>query len=192
MTLTAVLIGGGQSRRMGLDKAAVLIAGQPLWQRQLQVVRALEPSTIWVSARAVPAWLPPELDAVLDEAPSRGPLSGVAAALRRLDTSHLLVLAVDLPQMTAAHLLYLWSQARPGVGIVPQQGEWFEPLCAVYPAEAARAADKALSGRDSSLQGFVRKLQAQARIESYRLEPADEPLYLNMNTPADIPSPIPS
>ncbi|MDE3099592.1 MAG: NTP transferase domain-containing protein [Verrucomicrobiota bacterium] len=48
---------------------------------------------------------------MLDEPPSRGPLSGPAAALKYGRTTHVLALAVDLPRMTSAHLKRLWSLA---------------------------------------------------------------------------------
>src|SRR5260370_25435542 len=89
MTLTALLLAGGQSRRMGSDKATLLFAGEPLWARQFRTLRELQPEALWLSARVPPAWRPPEIEIVPDEPPSRAPLSGIAAALRRLRTSHL-------------------------------------------------------------------------------------------------------
>ncbi|HEY2139818.1 MAG TPA: nucleotidyltransferase family protein, partial [Chthoniobacterales bacterium] len=50
-TLSAVLLAGGESRRMGRDKATIQFNGCPLWERQLEIVRALNPDTIFVSAR---------------------------------------------------------------------------------------------------------------------------------------------
>jgi len=101
MTLTAVLFVGGRSRRMGADKATLEIAGEPLWRKQIKLLRELQPQSLCISARERPAWCPLEIEAVLDDPPSRGPLSGLAAALRRLRTSHLLALAIDLPRMRA-------------------------------------------------------------------------------------------
>jgi molybdopterin-guanine dinucleotide biosynthesis protein A len=158
MTLTAVLFTGGSSRRMGADKAGLIFDGEPLWSRQLRLLRELRPDALWISARSRPAWCPPEIEVVLDVPPSHGPLSGLSAALSRLQTSHLLVLAVDLPQMTAAHLRKLWSLARPGCGVLPMAGEYFEPLCAIYPASAASAAKDALTSDDLSLHSLAQNL----------------------------------
>src|SRR5437867_2135004 len=96
-TLTAVLFAGGESRRMGADKAMLEIGGEPLWARQLRRLRELQPERILISARSKPAWCPAEIETVLDEPPSRGPLSGLAAALKIIQTTHLLALAIDLP-----------------------------------------------------------------------------------------------
>jgi len=105
-----------------------------------------------------------------------------------LQTSHLLVLAMDLPQMTAEHLRRLWDLARPGRGVIPLHGDYFEPLCAIYPAEAAVAAEAALNSEDVSLQSFAQELLRQSQAQVYDLAREEQPLYLNMNTPADLPS----
>jgi molybdopterin-guanine dinucleotide biosynthesis protein A len=154
MKPSVLLLAGGRSRRMGVDKAILPISGEPLWQRQLRVLSDLRPDAVWVSARTVPPWCPPEIEVVPDKPPSRGPMSGLVAGLRRLQTSHLLVLAIDLPQMTAEHLRKLWALARPGIGVIPFHGDYFEPLCAIYPVEAMVAAETALSSGDVSLQHF--------------------------------------
>jgi molybdopterin-guanine dinucleotide biosynthesis protein A len=186
MTLSAVLLAGGLSRRMGVDKATLLIAGEPLWQRQLRMIKAMDPAALWMSARGELSF-PPEIEVVVDKTPSRGPLSGVAASLCRLQTSHLLVLAVDLPQMTTEHLRQLWGLSRPGTGVIPLNGGYFEPLCAIYPAEAAVVAEARLNSPDASLQGFAATLRHQSRVRVHELTPEEKPLYLNMNTPSDVP-----
>jgi molybdenum cofactor guanylyltransferase len=186
MTLTAVLFTGGVSSRMGVDKAILQIDGEPLWKRQLRVLRELQPDALWISARSRPDWCPPEMEAIPDVPPSRGPLSGLAPALRQSATTHLLALAVDMPRMTSDHLRKLLERAASGRGVIPINEGLFEPLCAVYPAEAADAAAVSLGGTDVSLQPFVEVLLRQKRVLPLPLSDADKPLYLNMNSPADL------
>src|SRR5215472_10397984 len=99
-TLTAVLFVGGESRRMGTDKATLILNGEPLWSRQFRVLRDLHPKKVMISARKKPDWCPGDADLALDEPPSRGPLSGLAVSLEKIRTTHLLILAVDMPKMT--------------------------------------------------------------------------------------------
>ena len=181
MTLTAMLMVGGQSRRMGTDKATLMIGGQRLWQRQLGLLRELAPDTLWISARSRPDWCPEGIEVIVDEPPSRGPLSGIAAALARLQTSHLLVLAIDMPQMTATHIQKLWSCAEPSRGVMPVNEDWFEPLCAIYPAEASEPAGYSLAQGELSLQNLAQNLGFGNRIKRYEILESEKSLYLNLN-----------
>lgn len=185
MTLTGVLLVGGRSQRMGVDKASLLIRGEPLWARQLRLLRRLNPEALCVSARRRPAWCPEDIELVLDAPPSRGPLSGLAAALQRRQTAHLIALAIDLPRVNLAFLRRLWRLARPGCGVIPFNGKYFEPLCAVYPVEAAPVAAAVLDCDDHSLQPLARRLIAEGRVQSYPLTPAARRLLANANTPEE-------
>jgi molybdopterin-guanine dinucleotide biosynthesis protein A len=187
MTLSAILLVGGRSSRMGVDKATLVIGGEPLWQRQLRMLEQLTPGRVALSAPVPPPWCPPEIELITDAAPARGPLSGVVAGLGHLSTSHLLVLAIDLPNMNAEHLCTLWNHAAPGCGVIPKQDDYLEPLCAIYPAEAAGEAEAVLRHGNASLQTFGQKLLHLPRAKLYNIIPAEAPLYLNMNTPVDVP-----
>lgn len=170
---------------MGADKATLMWQGEPLWARQARVLRELHPATLWISARSNPEWCPPDFKVVLDQPPSRGPLSGLAAALAAIRTSHLLAFAIDLPHMTTNHLHGLVEMARPACGVVPEINGRLEPLCAVYPAEAAGPAEEALPGTDVSLQSFGRALITSGKMRIRAIPKDERPLYLNLNTPGD-------
>jgi molybdopterin-guanine dinucleotide biosynthesis protein A len=186
MTLTALLLAGGRSRRMGFDKATLVVAGEPLWERQIRILRELSPAVLWVSARSRPLWCLPEIEVVPDESTLGVPLCGLAASLRRLQTSHLLVLAIDLPRIPAEHLQKLCNLARPGSGVIPLNEDYFEPLCAIYPIEAAASAQEALNNNGLSLQSFVKTLLQKSLAQTYTLTTEERPLYLNLNSPADL------
>ena len=144
--ITAVLLVGGESRRMGCDKATLLFRGRPLWQIQLELLRKLKPAEIFVSARTDPGWRPSDVGFVADDPPSRGALSGLAASITKMRTEHLLALAIDIPLMTEDFLRSLCKQIRPGCGVVPKIDNRAEPLVAIYPREGNadwRAADYA-------------------------------------------------
>src|ERR1700716_3480980 len=123
MSFSAVLLAGGESRRMGRDKAMLEWRGRPLWEWQMEKLRALNPEKILLSARSHVAWRPADVELILDRPPSRGPLSGLAAALGTIATDHLLDLAVDMPFVTTKHLQLLCGLAANGVGIVPMFDE---------------------------------------------------------------------
>jgi molybdopterin-guanine dinucleotide biosynthesis protein A len=186
MTFSAVLLAGGESRRMGRDKAAVVFRDEPLWRRQLRVLRDLGSEKVFVSARTESSWLPPDTELLLDEPPSRGPLSGLRKALVQMQTSHLVVLAVDMPFVTREQLRFLCTMVSEGRGVVPLIGQRTEPLAAVYPAAAAVDFAAALAGTDFSLQRIVRKLAADEKVRLYAVPDKDGHFYRSVNEPGDL------
>src|SRR5260370_9297457 len=150
MNLSAVLLVGGESRRMGADKATALFRRKPLWQVQLNLLRELRPAEILLSARSDPDWRPADVKFVADEPPSRGPLSGVAASLGRIRTKHLLTLAIDMPFMSEKYLRSLCDQIEPQPGVLPMIGSRADPPPAIYPEEGRVPLAAPLAGLDFS------------------------------------------
>lgn len=183
MTLTAVLLAGGESRRMGKDKAVIAFQGEPLWQRQIALLRRLRPEKIFVSVRHEPSWLPLDTELLVDDPPSRGPLSGLTKGLAAMRTTHLLALAVDMPFMTSEQLAVLCELVTEGRGVVPVINERAEPLAAIYPAEAAVDFAGALAGTDFSLQRVIRELADEKKVALLAVPAQDEHLYRSVNEP---------
>jgi molybdopterin-guanine dinucleotide biosynthesis protein A len=186
MNISTVLLAGGESRRMGQDKAILLFRGKPLWQIQLDLLRKLKPAQLFVSARIDPAWRPPELQFVPDALPSRGPLSGLAASLAQTQSSHLLALAIDMPFMSEACLRSLCDRTEPGRGVLPVIGHRAEPLAAIYPAESHVDLLAALAGNDFSLQTLTKQLVRAGRLLVVLVEKKDAAFYRSLNEPADL------
>jgi molybdopterin-guanine dinucleotide biosynthesis protein A len=172
---------------MGNDKATVLFRGTPLWEIQLELLRQLTPQEIFVSARSDPEWRPADIQFVADDPPSRGPLSGLAASLDRMGTSHLLALAIDMPWMNNKYLEFLCAQIEQGRGVVPKIGDRAEPLAAIYPREAAIDFHHALTGTDFSLQSLIRQLVTAGELQEISVEERETKLFLNVNTPSELP-----
>ena len=186
VTLTAVLLAGGESRRMGRDKAIIEFEGQPLWRRQIEILRALEPDGIFVSSRTRPSWLPGDVELLLDDPPSRGPLGGLTNALSAMRTTHLVALAVDMPFMVGETLRALMAMTGIGLGVVPVIGDRAEPLAAIYPREALRYFSAALAGTNFSLQALVQALATNQTVRLIPIPAEDGHLYRSVNEPGDI------
>jgi molybdopterin-guanine dinucleotide biosynthesis protein A len=186
MNISAVLLAGGESRRMGKDKATLLFHGKPLWQIQLDLLRKLKPAEILISARGDPSWRPPDIKFVPDAPPSRGALSGLAAASSRMRTKHLLVLAIDMAFMTEKYLHCLCEQIGPGRGVLPMIGDRTEPLAAIYPTEAHFDLTAALSGVDFSLQTLTRQLVQAGKLRVVPVAEKEEGFFRNLNEPDDM------
>jgi molybdenum cofactor guanylyltransferase len=186
MNISAVLLAGGESRRMAKDKATMLFRQKPLWKVQLDLLRKLEPAEILVSARSDPVWRPPDTQFVGDDAPSRGPLSGIVASLGRMHSTHLLVIAIDMPFMTEGYLRFLCGQIELRRGVVTKFDDRFEPLAAIYPRAADTDFRNALTGIDFSLQSVVRNLVQAGKLREMSVSEGESRLFLNVNAPSDL------
>lgn len=189
MTISAVLLAGGKSSRMGRDKATMLFHGEPLWKRQIDLLRRVGPSEILVSAQTDPAWRPADTTFVADQKPPCGPLGGIAGALSQIAADHLLVLAIDVPFMSESYLRNLCQGVGKGQGVVPVIENRAEPLIAIYPREAKDEFARALLGDDFSLQSLVRDLIAVRKLYPVEVPPGDVPLFRNLNKPQDLADP---
>jgi len=190
MNISAVLLAGGESRRMGTDKATFLFRGKPLWQVQLETLRRLRPAEIFVSARTDPSWRPNDVRFIADVPPSCGPLGGVAASLGKIHTAHLLALAIDMPFMTENYLRSMCDAIGPGRGIVAKIGNHAEPLAGVYPREAEIDFRRALEGTDFSLQNVVRQLVTSGKLLEISVTEQEKRLFRNVNNLSDVDATI--
>ena len=142
--LTAFVLAGGKSSRMGTDKAFLLLEGQTLVQRALELARSVTDDVRIVGARDRFAAFAPVLE---DEYAERGPLGGIHAALSSTSSDFNLMLAVDLPFLQARFLQYLADEARVANAVVtvPKAAGGLQPLCAVYRREFGPVAEQALN-----------------------------------------------
>ena len=186
MDFSAALFAGGRSSRMGRDKAFLEIDGVALWQRQLQTLHELAPPEIFLAGPTQPEWIETGLEIVADVGIDVGPLGGLVAVLRRCKNTRLLVLAVDLPNMTSELLKQLLAMSSNDVGVVPKRNERFEPLAAVYPARCLALAESCLNAGEYSLQQLARCATSSGVMTAKAIAENEESLFFNLNTPVDL------
>lgn len=214
VSFSAAVLAGGRSTRMGTDKAFVLWRGRTLLEHQLATLRALGPNALLVSrpqpdsgrrpdgrvegamcnvqgsgepVGGVPSPRDPSLlepRIVFDERPDCGPLGGLGALLKAIRTSHLIVLAVDMPRVTPVFLRLLSAQCAPGVGSAVRTETRWEPLAAVYPRELLPRIERRLVDGDRSLQKLLDEACLAGQIEPIRS--TSPRLFANINTPAEL------
>ncbi len=187
--VVGVALGGGQSRRMGRDKARLRLGGASLLERTVARLREVVPEVL-VADRGlelVPECTAPGCRSIPD-GPGAGPASGILGAALERPGHDLLVLACDLPAIPEALLRHLAEPIEEDAH-VPRWSRGFEPLCALYrPAALALISAEVRAGR-LALHAMLRHQRLRARtLEGERLEAFGPPerLFLNLNTPEDL------
>lgn len=186
--LTGAVLAGGHSRRMGADKALLAINAQPLWLRQVEMLRAAGAARVGVVRRpdqdVLP--LPAGISLWLDAARDVGPLAGLHAALTACRSEFLAVVAVDLPRLDAGWFAWLAQSCAPGCGAIARHpGGAFEPLAAIYPRVALTDVTSRLRGPDLSLQTLAAALVAHGQLIAVQVPEERRAALANWNTPAD-------
>lgn len=198
-SLVALVLAGGQSRRMGTDKALLPWQGEPLLSRTCRAALACTSQvyvvTPWreqyrsILPATVDLW--PEPPTLEPDGKRPGPLmalASVVAELANCDLAHrpqwVLALACDLPNLDGT-ALQRWAEhlatLSPSVmAYLPQsQGRW-EPLCGFYRVACVASWNAYLATGKRSFQGWLHQ-------QSVAMIPDVNPAWLmNLNTPDDL------
>jgi molybdopterin-guanine dinucleotide biosynthesis protein A len=180
------ILAGGESSRMGRDKALLELNGEALIVRVTRLLESVAGACAVIGDTVRLEGL--ALRVVADDFPGAGPLGGIATALRASSVEWNLIVACDLPYLTREWLEFLIGRAlrSDADAVVPMNERGAEPLCAMYRKRAEGAIRAALDrGTRKVTDGL-----ADVRIEF--IEPgewkgfdSDGLLFKNMNSPAD-------
>ena len=169
---------GGASRRMGRDKALLRgPGGVPLAAQIAESVREAAGSVVLIGPpeRYTHLGFPVLADRVLE----CGPLGGVYTALCATSADWNLIVACDMPNLTATLLRGLLDAAEASTAdcVVPEDAHGMHPLCAVYHRRCLPAVESAISHNQLKMHNLVTSLRFEKWI-------APEALALaNVNTP---------
>ena len=187
LEVSAFILAGGNSTRMGSDKAFAPLNGRTLLARILATARSL---TSNVHIIGNPAKYAPFAPVVEDIFPGCGPLGGIHAALVPSATDLNVILAVDTPFVSLALLQFLLTRARnrpEAIVTVARANGGLQPLCAVYRRQFAEAAEQALrAGRhkiDALFDPVSTQVIGESELESAGFSPN---IFRNLNTPDDL------
>ena len=131
-----LVLAGGQSRRMGSDKASLERDGETQLDRAVRLLRA-QLDTVFVSARESQAGDPlrSRYPRIIDRYDDMGPVAGILSAMDEHPGAAWLVLACDLPNIDSATIRFLLDEAsaeHPATAYVSVNDGLPEPLCALY------------------------------------------------------------
>jgi molybdopterin-guanine dinucleotide biosynthesis protein A len=195
---TALILAGGDSRRMGQDKAALVLDGKTLLEHVTATMQQVFPKVI-VSVRQLRSGV--EVPQVCDEQEAGGPLAGLIAGLVQADTPWVFAVACDMPFVNArvieklaefryAALSLPLDGGGDGISgcqaVVPIVGGYPQPLAAFYAASALLAMRESLATGDRSLRGTLEKLEV-CYVSEAQLRECDLQLrsFFDLDTPQD-------
>jgi molybdopterin-guanine dinucleotide biosynthesis protein A len=184
-TRAGFVLAGGRSSRMGSDKAFLEFGGVTLLERALAGMAGACDQVMIVGDPAKFASYGP---VIADVFPGCGPLGGIHAALVHSAAELNLMVAVDMPFVSAELLAFLFAEAEKNDAIVavPRVGKGLQPLCAVYRRDFAAVAEQALRAGKYKVDAVFAGVSTCV-IEASELAAAgfSERSFLNVNTPEE-------
>lgn len=186
MNLSAVILAGGESRRMGRDKAWLELDGQPLIALAVEKIRKLGVEEIFISGRPGEDYSALKCPVLYDLKPGFGPLGGIERALCECTSPLLLVLAVDLPRMTTSCLQKLAAQCEPLTGVVPQRNDRLEPLAAIYPKRCHALIREFIAQSRLAARDFAAACQHEQAVKIWPVPAEEAECFINWNQPSDL------
>ena len=168
-----VVFCGGESRRMGRDKAVLEIEGRTMLERAIACLERIAPAVV-LACGPEDRYQGLGMERVLDPRPGLGPIGGLAASLRRLQRegtdpgrSILYALACDMP-LARPEIFRALSERLAVSGadaVLVRTDEGIEPLLAVYRGSALPAVERAVA------RGERRMVSFHGEIEVALLDP---------------------
>ena len=187
--LTIVIQAGGESRRMGQDKALAPFLGQPLIQRLVTRLSPMADELI-VTTNQPDAFKFLGLPLFPDARPGRGALGGLYTALAHASQPLVAVVACDMPFANAGLLAFQARvlQDEAADVAIPLMPEGYEPMHAVYRRETCLpAVEWALDNDQWKLISWFSRVRVRALSpeECHLLDPQDL-AFANVNTPQEL------
>ena len=183
--VTAVILAGGKSRRMGREKLFLDVGGRPLFERVLQPLQMLF-SKVLVIANEPQRFEPYGVEVVSDIYPGSA-LGGLYTGLYRAPTPWVFVCAADMPFINLSLIRYLLTRTENCDIVVPVSDRGMEPLFAGYSKRCLPVMKQALEHHQYKIIDAWETLRVcDVPMAELQHLPAIETAFINLNREEDV------
>ncbi len=184
-TPAAILLAGGQSRRMGRDKVHLPYQGVPMAARVYGLLAEVFPTVLVVGR--IEGFPVPGARCIADRRPGLGPLEGLVSGLEALDAPRALLVACDMPDLQLPLLRAMAAHAEDADALVPHSARGPEPLLAVYSRRVLPGLRAFLEAGERSARRFLETIPTTPLpLEVVRHHDPEGLSFRNLNRPDDL------
>lgn len=187
--VSAVLIAGGRSRRMGFDKRFMKVGRVSVFERTLSLLRALFAECIVVLAEPIPKLEAQGCPVVYDLLPNAGSLGGLYTGLMTASRPRVFAVACDMPFLDPEVINCMLSCDESADVIVARLAGRFQPLHAVYSKRCVSFLEAMAQRQELRIQQLYRQEHLRTTIlteHDLRAFGPEFRSFLNINTPSDL------
>ncbi len=186
--MTAIILAGGKSSRMGRNKALLKIEGKSFIERQIDLLREIFEDII-ISANTPSDYAFLHLPVIKDVFPEKGPLGGIYTGLMESKSPHTFFLACDMPFVELPLIRHLKGLLRGVDVVVPKSGRGLEPLHAFYSKKCIGPIKRELDRNNLRIISFFSEVTVKiVELDNLTSSPEFKESITNLNTKEDYES----
>lgn len=182
--VTAILLAGGKSSRMGRDKSLMDYRGKRLIEHVVDALRLFSTEIIIVTNNLHKYSFLENIVFIKDFVLDKGPLIGMISGLENIKTDWAFVISCDTPFLKGELINYLWMK-RKGLGVIPFANNYFEPFLGLYNKKLALKAREHFILKDGSINSFLKSMYKDGLVFKIKkekiIEAFGEKIFININ-----------
>jgi molybdenum cofactor guanylyltransferase len=184
--VTGIVLAGGKSSRMGVNKAFIEFGGKRLIEATVECLKALFPEVL-IIANDPPLYTYLGVKVTSDLIPDSGSLGGIYTGLSAASYPACFFVACDMPFLNAELIKLLVREAEGWDAVVPRVRGELQPLHAVYAKSCLPLMKESIDASVLKIARFFPKAKVKI-IEEPALKAVDPYLFgfMNVNTPLEL------
>jgi molybdopterin-guanine dinucleotide biosynthesis protein A len=182
--ITAIILAGGKSSRMGSDKSLLKLGGKTLIQHVVDAIRPYVSSVIVVTNNEDKYSFLNNVSFVSDIIKNQGPFIGLISGIKSSNTKWCFVTSCDMPLIDGNIIEYLWSRKEKNI-VSPFSNSRYEPLISLYSRDVLPYAEKMMTEDMRSINKFIATMEKFGYVDRINknilVKIFGEDTFLNIN-----------
>ena len=184
MDITAIILAGGKSSRMGSDKSLLRLGNKTLIEHVVEALRPYVVSVLVVTNDQDKYSFLKNVKFTPDIEKNQGPFIGLISGISAIETNWSFVTSCDMPLIDGRIIEYLWDR-RNGYIVSPYSSEGYEPMLSLYSKDMLPYAKKSMETNIRSINRFIFQLEKLDCVKKIKREDIEkifgEKIFLNVN-----------
>ena len=182
--ITAIILAGGKSSRMGSDKSLLRLGKKTLIEHVVEALRPYVDSVLIVTNDRDKYSFLKNVNFTPDIEKNQGPFIGLISGVSAIETNWSFVTSCDMPLIDGKIIEYLWDR-RNGYIVSPCSSEGYEPMLSLYSKEMLSYAKKCMEKNTRSINRFISQMDKLNLVKKIKKEDIvtlfGEKIFFNVN-----------